>query len=156
MMNVKKLAKPSIIAALYIVITVAIAPISYGALQLRLSEVLTLLAFVDSSYITGLVLGCAISNFWSPLGIVDVIVGAFATFLSVYMMSKSKNLFIASLCPTINCIFISLELYFIMDVPIWLSLGSIAVSEFIVVTCLGYPLFKFLLSNPKLDHLLRC
>lgn len=153
--KVNKIVRIAIVAALYAVLTVAIAPIGYGAIQFRLSEVMTLLAFIDPLYIPGLVLGCAIANFFSPLGMIDVVVGSIATFISVYMISKSKNLFVASLWPTINCVFVGAELYFLSNIPFWLTTLQIAMGEFVVVTIIGYPLFKILLSNKQVVHALK-
>ncbi|KEI01832.1 QueT transporter family protein [Clostridium botulinum] len=153
--KINKIAKIAIVAAVYAVLTAAIAPISYGAIQFRLSEVMTLLAFIDPIYIPGLVLGCAISNLFSPLGIVDVVVGTTATFISVYMISKCKNLFVASLWPTINCVFIGGELYFLQHLPFWLTSLQVAIGEFVVVTIIGYPVFKILLKNNSVMRVLK-
>lgn len=154
--NVNKLVKIGVVAAIYAVLTIFIAPLSYGPIQFRFSEVLTLLAFIDPLYIPGLVLGCIISNFFSPLGIVDVIVGSFATYISVYLISKSKSLFVASLWPTVcNAIIIGLELYFLVNVPLFLTTFQIGFGEFVVVSLIGYPLFKNILKNPKLVSILK-
>jgi uncharacterized membrane protein len=154
--NVNKLVKIGVVAAIYSVLTIFIAPLSYGPIQFRFSEVLTLLAFIDPLYIPGLVLGCIISNFFSPLGIVDVIVGSFATYISVYLISKSKSLFVASLWPTVcNAIIIGLELYFLVNVPLFLTTIQIGVGEFVVVSLIGYPLFKNILKNPKSVSILK-
>ncbi|EES92116.1 QueT transporter family protein [Clostridium botulinum C] len=153
--KINKIAKIAIVAAVYAVLTASIAPISYGAIQFRLSEVMTLLAFIDPIYIPGLVLGCAISNLFSPLGIVDVIVGTTATFISVYMISKCKNLFVASLWPTINCVFIGAELYYLQHLPFWLTSLQVAIGEFVVVTLIGYPVFKILLKNNSVMRVLK-
>lgn len=155
-LNVNKLARIGIVAALYAVLTIFIAPLSYGPIQFRFSEILTLLAFIDPLYIPGLVLGCIISNFFSPFGLTDVIVGSFATFLSVYLISKSKNLLISSLWPTImNAIIIGLELYFLVNWPFWITALQIAFGEFVVVTIIGYPLFKSILKDSKLVSILK-
>ena len=147
-MKVNKVVKIALVAAIYAVLTVAIAPISYGPVQFRISEVMTLFAFIDPLYIPGLVIGCAISNLFSPLGVVDVFVGSAATFLSVYMISKSKNLLIASLWPTIfNGIIVGAELYFILKLPLVITSLQVALGEFTVVTIAGYPLFKLLQKN---------
>ena len=154
--NTNKIAKIGIVAAVYAVLTIFIAPLSYGPIQFRFSEVLTLLAFIDPLYIPGLVLGCIIANFFSPLGFVDVIVGSFATYLSVYLISKSKNLFIASLWPTIcNAIIIGLELYFLVKLPFFITALQIGFGEFVVVTIIGCPLFKGILKNSKLLSILK-
>ncbi|KEH85830.1 membrane protein [Clostridium novyi A str. NCTC 538] len=153
--TVSKITKVAIVAAVYAVLTAVIAPISYGPIQFRISEIMTLLAFIDPLYIPGLVLGCAISNLFSPLGIVDVVVGTTATFISVYMISKSKNLFIASLWPTINCIFIGAELYYLQHLPFWLTSLEVAIGEFVVVTLIGYPIFRVLLKKGDIIKLLK-
>ena len=153
--TVSKITKVAIVAAVYAVLTAAIAPISYGPIQFRISEIMTLLAFIDPLYIPGLVLGCAISNLFSPLGIVDVIVGTTATFISVYMISKSKSLFIASLWPTINCVFIGAELYYLQHLPFWLTSLEVAIGEFVVVTLIGYPVFRVLLKKGDIIKLLK-
>lgn len=147
--NTNTMVKIALVAAIYAVLTVALNPISYGAIQFRLSEIMVLLAFVDPLYIPGLVLGCAIANLFSPLGIIDVVVGSFATFISVYMISKSKNLFTASIWPTINCVFVGAELHFISKLPFWLTTLQVALGEFVVVTIIGYPVFKYLILKNK-------
>ncbi|MCT8978096.1 QueT transporter family protein [Clostridium sp. CX1] len=154
--NIKKLVKIAITAAIYAVATVSIAPLSYGAVQFRFSEVMTLLAFIDPIYIPGLVLGCAISNLYSPLGIVDVLVGTTATLLAVYMIKKTKSLFIATLWPTIaNGLIVGAELYFALNLPFLESALYVALGEFVVVTCIGYPLFKLLMKREDVMKVLK-
>lgn len=43
----KRLTRTAIIAAIYAVVTIAIAPFSYGNIQFRISEILVLLAVFD-------------------------------------------------------------------------------------------------------------
>lgn len=156
LISIKKLVKIAITAAIYAVATVAIAPLSYGAIQFRFSEIMTLLAFIDPIYIPGLVLGCAISNLYSPLGIVDVLVGTTATLLAVYAVNKTKNLFFATLWPTIsNGLIVGAELFFVLHQPFWISSAYVALGEFVVVTCIGYPLFKFLSKREDIIKVLK-
>ncbi|MEJ8554546.1 QueT transporter family protein [Tepidibacter sp. Z1-5] len=144
----KKIAIIGIVAAIYAVATIAIAPISYGAIQFRISEILILLAFINPIYIPGLVLGCIIANFFSPLGMVDVVVGSTATLISVYLISKSKNLLIASLWPSIiNGLIIGAELHYLFNLPYLSSAAYVLIGEFAVVTLLGYPVFKTILNK---------
>lgn len=153
--TVKKIVITGLIAAIYAVTTVALPFASYNAIQFRFSEVLTLMAYIDSSYIPGLVLGCAIANMFSPLGIIDVIVGTTATLISVFLISKTKNLFIATLWPTINSVFVGAELYFVSHQPFLLSSLQVGIGEFVVVTCIGYPLFKYILLKKNIVKYLR-
>lgn len=144
----KKIAIIGIVAAIYAVATIAIAPIAYGPIQFRVSEILTLLAFVNPIYIPGLVLGCIIANLFSPLGMVDVVVGSTATLISVYLISKSKNLLRASLWPSIiNGLIIGAELHYLFNLPYLSSAAYVFIGEFAVVTVLGYPVFKTILNK---------
>ena len=105
----KRLTRTAIIAAIYAVVTVAIAPLSYMGVQFRISEILVLLAVFDPLYIGGLTLGCLIANLLGPNGPLDVILGTLATFISVYAIYLTgkivKNyrakLLIASIWPTL-------------------------------------------------------
>lgn len=45
--NTKFLVSTALIAAIYVVMTLAIAPLSFGMIQIRISEVLMLMAFID-------------------------------------------------------------------------------------------------------------
>ena len=143
------LVKIALVAAIYIITTVGFGDLSYGPIQFRFSELLNFLAFIDPLYIIGLTLGCAISNFFS-FGLIDVIVGSLATLISTYLMYKTKNIFIASLWPVMNCIFVASELYILGLAPFWLSFGTIALGEFVVMTPIGVPIFEKLFKNKKL------
>ncbi|MGL5151131.1 MAG: QueT transporter family protein [Clostridium sp.] len=144
--GVAGLIKIALVAAIYIVATVSFGDLSYGPIQARPSEILNFLAFIDPMYIPGLVLGCAISNFYS-FGIIDVFVGSFATFLSTYLMYKTKNMLLASLWPVLNCIFVALELYFLFGQPIIYNMATIGAGEFFIMTIVGYPIFRVLFKN---------
>lgn len=151
----RSIALTGIIAAAYTVATVAIAPLSFGPVQLRFSEILVLLAFLDTGYIPGLILGCVLANFLSPMGMIDVVVGTACTAAALYGISKSKNLFLATLWPTIFNSFIGVELYFVLGYPLFGSMFTVALGEFAVVTCIGYPIFRKIMETPKLVQQLR-
>lgn len=152
----KNLVKTAMVAAVYGALTFFIAPISYGAIQFRLTEILVLLAFIDFGYVPGLVLGCVIANLFSPLGIADVVFGSVATLIAVIMVGKTKNLLLSTIWPSlVNGLIIALELYFISKLPFLLSFAEVAIGEFVVVTCIGYPIFKNLLKNERLIKFLK-
>lgn len=157
----KRLVRTAIIAALYAAVTIALAPISYGPVQFRVSEIMVLLAFFDPFYIGGLTLGCFIANILGPNGVADVIFGTLATFISVYAISltgkfvknNKASIIIASLWPTIfNGVIIGLMLNYLYQLPLILSIGEVAIGEFVVVTIVGVPVIK-LIQN-KYDKLL--
>lgn len=72
------------IAAIYIVLTILFAPISFGIVQFRISEALTLLPALTPAAVPGLIIGCFISNVLNPdsLGSIDIIFGTLATALA--------------------------------------------------------------------------
>lgn len=156
-MSAKRLVRISVIAALYVVLTLALPTMAYGPIQFRLSEVMTLLAFIDPFYILPITLGCAIANIGSPFGMIDVIVGSLASFLALYSMSKTKNIYIASLYPTIFCLLIGLEILFLSNEPInfFLVTGQIMISEFVVVSIIGINLFKVIEKNNHIMNMLK-
>ena len=86
--NTETIALTGVTAAVYMVATLAVSPIAFGAVQFRLSEVMVLLAWINPAFAPGLVLGCALANMFSPLGIIDVLFGTFHTFCSVMMINK--------------------------------------------------------------------
>ncbi len=151
-LKTKRIVRTAVIAALYALLTVALAPISYGNFQFRVSEILVLLAYFDPFYIGGLTLGCFIANLLGPNGAMDVIFGTLATFISVGAISltakyiKNKaSLFIASLWPTIfNGIIIGWMLNVTVGAPLWLTMGEVALGEFVVITIVGIPIFKMI------------
>ena len=144
--NLNALLRISITAALYVALTLAIAPLSYGAVQFRISEVLTLLCFYRKDYCYGLILGCFISNLFSPLGALDLVFGVASTVFSVVGIRYTKKLWAASLFPAISMVFIAWELTY-LGMPFWYSFFTAAMGEIGVVTVIGVPLFKTLEKN---------
>ena len=155
MFQVNFLVKNAMIAALYAALTLALAPISYGLIQVRLSEFMTLLAFVDRKYVPGLVLGCFLANIGSPLGAADLAIGTLATFIAVYAMRFCPNIYLASLMPVLsNGIIISLELLWLDLLPagvlLYTAMGYIALGEFVSVSLVGVLLTRMLMKNHRL------
>ena len=74
-----------IIAALYAALTIALAPISYGPIQLRVSEALTILPYLTPAAIPGLFIGCLVANILGGLGIYDVVGGSLCTLLAAFL-----------------------------------------------------------------------
>ena len=156
-MSSQKLVRMSVVAALYVVLTYSVSALSYGPIQFRFSEIMTLLAFINPFYILPLTLGCAIANLGSPFGLIDVVVGSFASFLSLYFMSKTKNMYIASLFPTLFSFIIGLEILVLSNEPInfFLVTAQIMGGQFVVVSIIGIPLFKAIKKNKYFYNMLK-
>ena len=71
----------SMIAAIYVALTLAFAPISYGVVQFRISEALCVLPFFTPAAIPGLFVGCLLSNILGGAVPLDVIFGSLATLI---------------------------------------------------------------------------
>lgn len=160
-MNTKKFANIAMIAAVYTVLTLALAPISYGNLQVRISEALTMLPLIYSPSIYGVTLGCFLSNLigaltgMNPTGYLDAIVGTLATFFAAYCTYKLKDIkigkypLLAIAMPVIwNFFFVGAELgylfmpdNFLLGTMIngaWVALGEI------IAVIVGYILVNVL------------
>ncbi len=150
MKTIKDITRLALVAAVYIALTIVIYPYSYGQIQFRLAEVLILLCFYRKDYIYSLVIGCLVANLLSPLGFLDVIFGTLATLISAILVAYSKKLFVASLYPVIfNGIIIGGLIYFTTDNPlsIYILMLYVGIGEFVVVSVVGYILFKLLEKN---------
>ena len=93
-LNAKNLATTGIISAIYTALTLILMPISFGAVQFRISEALTLLPLFYPQAVVGLTIGCLISNLFG-YGVIDVIFGTLATLISAiltyFVGNKIKN-----------------------------------------------------------------
>lgn len=147
----KFITQTAIVAALYVALTLALSFMSYNAVQFRVAEILVLLVFIDKKYFLGLVLGCAIANAFSPLLMIDVIVGTLATVVALlfiilvrkFLGDNRKSLIIASLGPVLsNAIFVGIELTVLFkELPFIVNAAYVALGEFVVVTIVGTLIF---------------
>lgn len=149
----KYIARAGIIAALYAVITILLAPISYGPVQVRVSEALTVLPYLTPAAIPGLFIGCLLANIYGGLGIYDIIGGSFITLLAAfftYLLSKTKQPILAPLPPVLlNAFGVSLYLHFLFQMPYWLTVAYVGIGEVAACYILGYPLLKIILNQKK-------
>jgi len=138
------------IAAIYVVLNIIFAPISYGPIQVRIAEALVVLPFIDPSAIIGLFLGCILANVIGPLGMVDIMGGSLCTLVAAYLTYKVKNPKLAPLPPVlINAFGVSIYLHLIFDLPYWITVLYIGIGEVIACYILGYPLLVLLIKNKK-------
>ena len=158
-MNTKTLTRIAMIAAVYTVVSLVLTPFTYGSVQVRIAEALTMLPLIYAPSIWGVTLGCFLTNLigammaTNPTGFLDAIIGSRATFLAAYgtyyfREKKLKNIPLLSiLCPIVlNFIFVGAELAYLFN-PENLMVGfliqgtSVAIGEAISVI-LGYVLME--------------
>ena len=105
-----KILRAAIIAAVYSAVTILLSPLSYGPVQIRFAEALTILPVLFPEAVIGVTVGCLISNIFSPFGFVwtDMVFGTLATFcaavLTCYIgavFKKKAGVFLAALPPVL-------------------------------------------------------
>jgi uncharacterized membrane protein len=148
------LVRVGIIAALYAGLTVAFHPISYGPLQIRISEALTVLPFLMTAAIPGLVLGCALANLFGPFGLIDVVVGSSLTLIAALLTARAPRPWLAPLPPIlVNAVGLSFYLPTMMGLPLiggipYLSTFlAVGFGQTVACYALGYPLLLVLMRR---------
>jgi uncharacterized membrane protein len=140
-MNNNKLqyiVKAGLIGAIYFVLTIFLQPISYGVVQFRISEAMTILPFYTSAAIPGLFIGCFFANIFGGLGLVDIIFGSLTTLVAAYLTSKMPNKYFAVLPPIfLNALIVSIWVSKFSNTPYIISVGTIGFGEFVSAGILG-------------------
>ena len=89
--NVTFLTQSAMIAAIYVVLTVVFAPFSFGEVQVRVSEMLTILPIFTPAAIPGLFVGCLIGNILGGAVLPDIIFGSLATLIGAVCTWKLRD-----------------------------------------------------------------
>ena len=163
-MKLRTLVINAIIAGIYATVSIVILPLSFGALQFRIGEMLNHLIVFDKRYFFGIIVGVFIANLFSAFGLIDVVFGVLHTALALglttlaarFIKTRWKlmlfNSFIFSALMWIIALVImaggsfSIEVFFIT----WAGLFF---TEFLVMT-LAIPLWQSMNSHLKLETLL--
>lgn len=140
----RSITTSAIIAALYAALTLLLAPISYGPIQCRVSEALTLLPMLMPQAIPGLFIGCLIANLYTGV-VLDIVFGSLATLLAAvgtYLLRRKPLLAVA--CPVIaNGVIVGAEIAVTAGLPVLLTMAEVAVGE-IAAVLLGVLLWQTL------------
>lgn len=143
----------ALIAAIYAALTYAVAPLSFGATQFRISEALTVLPVFTPAAIPGLAIGCIIANIGSPYGPIDILLGTVATVLVARAARLTRNIKIKNIpllsfiFPTVfNGIIIGAEIMMFTPgqagiVGFFTSASGVALGEIVVCYTLGFLLY---------------
>lgn len=140
------------IAAIYTVLTMVFAPISFGPVQFRISEALCILPFFTPAAIPGLFIGCLLSNLLCGAAALDVVFGSLATLIGAfgsYQLRKTK--WLVCLPPiAANTIIIPWVLRFAYGSEdfIWYAMITVGIGEILAIGVLGNILL-YLLNSQK-------
>lgn len=138
-------AKMALVASLYVAVTIALSVISFGAVQIRLSEMFNYLALYNKRYIWAVTLGVAIANFWSPNGLLDVVVGSSCTFLVLvvnqYVTKRIKNMkykmVVTAIVFALSMFTVAGQLTILYDLPFFYNWLIIGIGELLSMTVGG-------------------
>lgn len=136
--NVLFMAQAAMIAAIYVVLTLVFAPFSYGEVQVRISEALTVLPVFTPAAIPGLFIGCLISNILGGCIVPDIIFGSLATLIGAFFtyMLRNQNKFLAPLPPIIaNTLIVPFVLRYGYQVPLSIPFMMLTVGIGEVISC---------------------
>lgn len=99
--TVRDLTLAAVVAALYAVLGYFgdLFGLTFGPVQIRFAEALTVLPFLFPAAAPGLAVGCLITNLLSPYGPVDIIFGTLATALAAWLTAKMPKWYLAALPP---------------------------------------------------------
>lgn len=149
-LTTRSLAVSAVIAALYAALTLLLAPISYGNLQCRVSEAMTLLPLLTPTAIPGLFVGCVIANLYTG-SVLDIVFGSLATLLAAvgtYCLRKKPVL--AGACPVVsNGLIVGAVLSYSYSLPLLLTMAEVAIGE-VAAVLLGFALMAAL-KKTKID-----
>ena len=152
------IAQAAMIAAVYVVLTFVFAPISFGEIQVRISEALTILPVFTPAAVPGLLVGCLLGNMLSGAYLPDVIFGSLATLLGAIGTRALRNAspFLAPLPPIIaNALIVPFVLRYTYGValPIPLMMLTVGVGE--VISCGGLGLILYFTLGTRLKSIFR-
>lgn len=146
-MKLREITFGAIIAAVYAVLTLVLAPVSMGAVQCRISEALTILPLFTPVAVPGLFVGCLLANVF--LGSVyDIVLGSLTTLLAAALTRLfRKNKFLALLFPVVlNAVVVGgyIGLFSDNSTAVWLCMLTVGLGQAIACYGLGLPLYKIL------------
>lgn len=146
-MKSKFFATSGIIAALYIAVSLLIAPFSFGAIQLRLGEILNHLVVFNKKYFYAIIIGVFITNLFSPNGPIDLVFGVGQTLLSLgltilsarYIKSIVHRMIFNTVVFTFMMWLVAWELNIVLEVPFGYTWLTVAAGEAIIMA-IGIPI----------------
>ena len=144
--NISFLTQAAMIAAIYVVLTYVFAPFSFGEVQVRIAEALTILPVFTPAAIPGLFVGCLIGNILGGAILPDIIFGSLATLIGAFFtyQLRDKNKFLAPLPPiAANTIVVPFVLRYGYGValPIPFMMLTVGVGEVLSCGVLGMVLY---------------
>ena len=137
----------AMVAALYAVMGYFgnIFGLTFGVVQFRFAEALTVLPFLFPATAPGLAVGCLITNLLSPYGPIDVVMGTLATAIAAWLTAKMPRWYLAALPPIlVNMVILA---------PMWSWTGAGAINSAFWALC-GYNAITFAIGETAVCYIL--
>ncbi|OJV64633.1 MAG: transporter [Clostridiales bacterium 38-18] len=138
--KVNYVVKAGVIAAIYVVLVMIFSFSSFGPIQFRVAEAMTILPFFTGAAVPGLFVGCLVANFLGGAIIWDTIFGSLATLAAAYLSYKlSKKEWLVPIPPIlINTVVVGFVLKYAYGIPdgLLVLMGGVFMGE--VVSVLGF------------------
>ena len=151
--NTRTLVRAALIAALYTVLTLLLQPLSYGEVQIRFSEALTLLPILLPEAVPALAVGCLLANILGGCTIFDIVFGTLATLLAALCTRRLRNRFwLAALMPVLfNGVIVGAVVHYCYApvFPLLLSMLSVAAGEAVACLVVGPLLIRVMQRIPQ-------
>ena len=144
----------AMIAALYVVLTFAFAPFSFGEVQMRISEALTILPVFTPAAVPGLFVGCLLGNLLGGAALPDIIFGSIATLLGAIgtRALRNANKFLAPVPPIIaNALIVPFILKYAYGVPLPIPFMMLTVGAGEVVSCGVFGMILYFALDKRRD-----
>lgn len=146
----KPWARGGLIAALYVVLVFAFQFASFGPVQFRVAEALTLLPIVFPEAIGGIYVGVLLANILGGFGPWDIFGGSLISLGAAYLTRRYRTTWIAYASPIVlNAFLVSLYLRFVLQLPqtYWAMVLTIGAGQSVVILGLGVPLLRWVKKN---------
>ncbi len=136
------LTQAAMIASIYVVLTMLFQPFSFGEIQVRIAEALTILPVFTPAAIPGLFVGCLIGNVFGGSILPDIIFGSLATLIGAFFtyLLRKQSKYLAPLPPILaNTIIVPLVLRYAygISLPIPFLMMTVGIGEVISCGVLG-------------------
>ena len=131
----------AIFGALYAVGVIALAPLSFFIVQVRVADaIIPLSVLLGWPVILGVTIGNIVANMYGGLGIIDIVGGTIANFLASFFAYKlRKKPFIATWAATATItVIVGSYLSLLFSVPIEIGLLGVFIGSVIAINILGY------------------
>lgn len=144
-MLIKKLTRSALIASLYVLLVFVFQGVSFGPIQIRVAEALTVLPILFPEAVSGIFVGVLLSNILGGMGMWDILGGSLISLVAAMITYKYRESWVAYAAPIVlNAVFVSLYLRFVFQLPMsyWFMVLTVGAGQAVAVLGLGIPLIK--------------